>query len=51
MQRIFWAGGFWAFMAGLIFDRTGNYQLAFMLSALLAFVAVVSMVFVRERKH
>jgi MFS family permease len=47
----FLGGGFWAFMAGLIFDRTGNYQLTFMLSALLAFVAVVSMVFVRERKH
>jgi nitrate/nitrite transporter NarK len=47
----FLGGGFWTYMAGVIFDRTGNYQLTFMLSALMAFVAVISMVFVREKRH
>lgn len=47
----FLGGGFWAYLAGVIFDRTGNYQLTFLLSAILALVAVVSMAFVRERRH
>jgi nitrate/nitrite transporter NarK len=47
----FLGGGFWTYMAGVIFDRTGNYQLTFILSAFLALVAVVSMAFVRERRH
>lgn len=47
----FLGGGFCTYMAGVIFDRTGNYQLTFMLSALLSLVAVASMVFVKERRH
>ncbi len=38
-------------MAGVIFDKTGSYQLAFILSAVMAFVAVLSMLFVKERRY
>jgi nitrate/nitrite transporter NarK len=38
-------------MAGVIFDRTGSYQLAFILSAIMAFTAVVAMLLVKERRH
>lgn len=44
-------GGFWAYMGGLIFDGTGSYRLAFILSAIMALVAVVSTVLIVERRH
>ena len=44
-------GGFWAYAGGLIFDRTGSYQLAFILSAIMALVAVFSSIFIKERRH
>lgn len=47
----FLGGGFWAYMAGVIFDVTGSYQLAFVLLAIMAFVAVVSMIFLKEKRH
>jgi MFS family permease len=44
-------GGFWAYLGGLIFDRTGSYQLAFILSAIMALVAFFSSLFIIERRH
>jgi MFS family permease len=43
-------GGFWSYMGGLIFDRTGSYWLAFVLSALMALVAVFCTISVREKR-
>ena len=44
-------GGFWSYMGGVIFDRTGSYWLAFVLSALIALVAVFCTISVREKRH
>jgi predicted MFS family arabinose efflux permease len=44
-------GGAWAFLGGYIFDQTGSYHLAFLLSAISAAVAVVCAVFIREERH
>ena len=44
-------GGFWTYMGGVIFDRTGSYQLAFVLSAIMALVAFFSSIFIVEKKH
>jgi len=37
----FLGGGFWAYLAGVIFDETGSYQLAFLLLAAMAAVAAL----------
>ena len=44
-------GGFWAYVGGLIFDKTGSYQLIFILSAILALIALGCSVFIKERRH
>ncbi|MGD1972380.1 MAG: MFS transporter [Desulfobacterales bacterium] len=44
-------GGFWAFMGGAIFDRTGSYQITFTLSAFLAFIAIISTLAIKEKRH
>lgn len=44
-------GGLWAYMGGFIFDRTGSYQLAFIVSALMALVALFSCVLIKEKRH
>lgn len=44
-------GGLWAYVGGLIFDRTQSYHVAFILSAIMALVAVLSSIFIRERRH
>ncbi len=44
-------GGFWAYMGGVIFDHTGSYRLAFILSALMALVAVFSTLLIVEKRH
>jgi len=44
-------GGFWAYMGGLLFDTTGSYQIAFVLSAALTVVASISSLAISERKH
>ena len=44
-------GGFWAYMGGLIFDQTGSYRLIFILSAILAAIALLCTLFIREQKH
>ncbi len=45
------AGGFWAYIGGLIFDQTGSYRLAFILSAIIALVAVFGTMLIVERRH
>lgn len=47
----FLGGGFWAYVAGVIFDETGSYQLAFLLLAVMAAVAVLCSLGIAERRH
>jgi cyanate permease len=47
----FLGGGFWTYATGLIFDRTGSYQLAFVLSAIMAMTAVLCAIFIVEKRH
>ncbi len=44
-------GGVWAYLGGVIFDKTGGYDLSFLLSAVFAAVALVCTLFIRERRH
>jgi MFS family permease len=44
-------GGLWTYMGGLIFDQTGSYQLAFVLSAIMALTAFFSSIFIIEKRH
>jgi MFS family permease len=44
-------GGFWAYMGGFIFDRTGSYRVAFILSALMALIALFCCIFLKEKRH
>lgn len=44
-------GGFWAYMGGMIFDRTNSYHLAFVLSAFMAAIAVLCSIFIKEERH
>jgi len=44
-------GGFWAYMGGVIFDQTGSYQLAFICSAIMALIAFLCCILIRERRH
>jgi MFS family permease len=47
----FLGGGFWPYVTGLIFDSTGDYQLAFMLSAAISLAAVICSFFIVERRR
>ena len=47
----FLGGGVWAYGAGVVFDKTGDYQLAFAMSAAAAFVAAILGLLIRERRH
>jgi len=44
-------GGFWAFMGGWIFDLTGSYQLSFILSAVMALIALFCCMFIKEKRY
>jgi MFS family permease len=44
-------GGVWAYIGGVIFDRTGNYDLALIISAAMSAVALVCTLFIREQRH
>ena len=44
-------GGFWTYIGGEIFDRTGSYRLAFVISAILALLAVLFTLAIKEKKH
>jgi MFS family permease len=45
------AGGFWAYLGGLIFDSTGSYRLIFILSLIMALMAIFSSLFIKEKRH
>ena len=47
----FLGAGFWAYIGGVIFDVTGSYQLAFALLGVMALVAVICMIFLKEKRH
>lgn len=44
-------GGFWAYVAGSIFDQMGSYRLVFILSAIMAIIAFSSSIFIKEKRH
>jgi len=44
-------GGFWAYMGGLIFDKTGSYQWSFIISAVTAAAAVIGTLLIKEKRH
>jgi predicted MFS family arabinose efflux permease len=44
-------GGFWAYMGGVLYDRAGNYHLAFGLSALMALIAAASALLMVEKSY
>lgn len=44
-------GGLWAYLGGVIYDQTGGYNLAFIISAVASLLAVVCTLFIREARH
>lgn len=44
-------GGLWSYLGGVIFDETGDYDLAFVISAAMAALALVCTLFIREKRH
>lgn len=44
-------GGFLAYVAGEVFDRTGSYRLIFILSAIMVLIAALCTVLIKERRH
>jgi MFS family permease len=47
----FFGGGIFTYVTGLIFDRTGSYQMAFIAAAVLAAIAAVCSAFIIQRRH
>jgi MFS family permease len=47
----FIGGGFWSYIAGVIFDKTGSYQLVIVLLATMAVGAALCSLFIVERRH
>ena len=43
------SGGVWAYLGGVIFDRSGGYEAAFFFSALLALLAVGCALAIQEK--
>jgi len=44
-------GGFWAYMGGVIFDKTGSYRMSFVISAVLAGLAAGCIFLIKEKRH
>jgi MFS family permease len=44
-------GGVLAYMGGMIFDKTGSYQLVFIISTIMAFIATIGSMLIAERRH
>ena len=44
-------GGLWAYVGGVIFDSTGSYRMAFVFSAVLAVIAAVCGILIKEKRH
>jgi nitrate/nitrite transporter NarK len=38
-------------MGGVLFDKTGSYQITFTLSAALAAIAIISSLAIKEKRH
>jgi predicted MFS family arabinose efflux permease len=45
------SGGLWAWLGGVVFDATGSYRMAFLLSAVSAGIAFVCAAMIQEKKH
>ena len=45
------AGGFWAYMGGMLFDRTGSYQSIFVISAAMCLMAVACAFLINDQRH
>jgi len=45
------AGGFWAYMGGMLFDRTGSYQIIFVISAAMCLLAVACAFLIKDQRH
>lgn len=44
-------GGFWAYMGGWLFDKTGDYEVSLYLSALMALLAFILSFLIKEKRH
>jgi MFS family permease len=44
-------GGFWTYMGGLLFDKTGSYQIILAVSAVLAAIATICTMALKEKRH
>jgi MFS family permease len=44
-------GGFFTYAGGLLFDRTGSYRMAFIISAIMALAALLASLLIREKRH
>lgn len=44
-------GGLWSWLGGLVFDATGDYDIALLVSAIASGVAVVCTLLIRDRRH
>ena len=44
-------GGFWTFVGGILFDSSGDYRLAFLLSAVTSALAILCTILIREKRH
>ena len=44
-------GGLWSYCGGVLFESTGSYRMAFILSAVLSAVALLAISAVQERRH
>ena len=45
------AGGFWAYLGGVVFDKTGSYRIIFISSAVMCLVAVAGSLLIKEKRH
>jgi MFS family permease len=44
-------GGFWTYMGGLLFDKTGSYQIILAVSAVLVAIATICSMALKEKRH
>ena len=44
-------GGLWTYLSGVMFDRSGNYDRALVISAVMSGVALICTFFIREKRH
>ena len=44
-------GGLWTYLGGVLFDESGDYDLALVVSAVMSGVALICTLFIREKRH